>query len=144
MLGVNRINDRLITVRLLVDNVTVTIFSCYVPQQGLTDAEKYDFYEKSLQLASSVDEKDILLVTGDLNGHVGKLQDVYEGFHGGFGYGSRNTEGERILEFCSALDLVLCNTFFKKGDRRLITGLIRKKMPRLQKRKLRRAIEHSP
>ena len=85
VLGVNRINDRLITVRLLVDNVTVTIFSCYVPQQGLTDAEKYDFYEKSLQLASSVDEKDILLVTGDLNGHVGKLQDGYEGFHGGLG-----------------------------------------------------------
>ena len=30
------------------------------------------------------------------------------------GFGTRNVEGERILEFCDAVGLVVCNTFFKK------------------------------
>ena len=40
------------------------------------------------------------------------------------GYGTRNLDGERILEMGSALDLVLCNTCpcLRKSDKRLITN----------------------
>ena len=41
--------------------------------------------------------------------------------HGGHGYGIRNAEGERILEFGLALDMTVCNTMFQKRDSRLIT-----------------------
>ena len=63
----------------------------------------------------------MLIIAGDLNGHVGKSTSGYSNVHGGFGYGTRNPEGERILEFCLALDLVVCNTMFKKPDNKLIT-----------------------
>ena len=35
--------------------------------------------------------------------------------------GTRNTEGERILEFGDAVGMVVCNTFFKKEDSKLIS-----------------------
>ena len=34
-----------------------------------------------------------------MNGHVGRDADGYGGVHGGMGFGTRNAEGERILEF---------------------------------------------
>ena len=37
------------------------------------------------------------------------------------GFGTRNSEGERILEFGDAVCMVVCNTFFKKEDSNLIT-----------------------
>ena len=51
------------------------------------------------------------MICGDFNGHVGKVANGYEGVHGGHGYGLRNTEGERILEFAVAHDLAVGNTF---------------------------------
>jgi len=39
-----------------------------------------------------------------------------DGTHGGYGYGVRNADGSRILEFAHGLKLVICNTlgaFFK-------------------------------
>ena len=36
--------------------------------------------------------------------------------HGGFGYGSRNADGSRILEFADGLNLVICNTLFTKQE----------------------------
>ena len=45
----------------------------------------------------------------------------YGGVHGGMGFGTRNAEGERILEFGDAVGMVVCNTFFYKEDSKLIT-----------------------
>ena len=39
----------------------------------------------------------------------------------GMGFGTRHTEGERILEFGDALSMAVCNTFFKEEDSKLIT-----------------------
>jgi len=61
------------------------------------------------------------VIRGDLNGRVGALAEGYEGVHGGSGVGVRNTEGVRILQFGDALDMVVCNTMFKKRPSRLIT-----------------------
>ena len=40
--------------------------------------------------------------------------------HSEFGFGSRNKEGERLLEFGTATDMVFCNTLFMKRLSRLI------------------------
>ncbi|GKG35680.1 hypothetical protein Tco_0440834, partial [Tanacetum coccineum] len=47
--------------------------------------------------------------------------DGYAGVHGGFGFGDRNEEGCTILEFATAHELVVANSFFKKSDAHLIT-----------------------
>ena len=59
-----------------------------------------------------------LVICGNFNGHVGKVANGYEGVNGG--HGLRNTEGEPILEFAVAHDLV-GNTHFHKQDNHLIT-----------------------
>ena len=42
-------------------------------------------------------------------------------FMGGSGYGERNADGDRVLEFAVANDFVIGNTFFVKRDSHLIT-----------------------
>ena len=51
-----------------------------------------------------------------LAGHVGSSNVGYNGTHGGFGYGDRNGDGFRILEFAEGLNLVICNTLFVKQE----------------------------
>ena len=59
----------------------------------------------------------MLLICGDLNGHVGSEIDGFEGVHGGFGFGKRNVEGEMILEFADALNLAVLNMWFKEREK---------------------------
>nr|GEY94490.1 hypothetical protein [Tanacetum cinerariifolium] len=61
-----------------------------------------------------------LIIGGDLNGHIGAAADGYAEVHGGFGFGDRN-EGCTVLEFATAHDLEVANSFFKKSDAHLIT-----------------------
>jgi hypothetical protein len=56
-----------------------------------------------------------LFIGGDLNGHVGSTRVGFDGVHEGFGYGSRNQEGENILNFALAYDLIVANTIFIKS-----------------------------
>ena len=60
-------------------------------------------------------------VCDDMNGHVGKESDGYQGVHGGNGFGSQNFDSELLLEFACAMDLVIANTMFNKGETKKIT-----------------------
>ncbi|VDO89386.1 unnamed protein product [Heligmosomoides polygyrus] len=62
----------------------------------------------------------MLVVAGDLCGHVGATKDGYS-CHGGFGYGSRNADGERIHEHADSHNLSILNTKFRKCDSHLIS-----------------------
>ncbi|VDO18467.1 unnamed protein product [Heligmosomoides polygyrus] len=54
---------------------------------------------------------------GDLNGHVGAAKDGY-GCHSGLGFGSRNADGERILEYAESQDLTIIDfVLVKDRDR---------------------------
>jgi hypothetical protein len=66
-------------------------------------------------LVSSVLISEKLFIGGDLNGHVGSTRVSFDGVHGGFGYESRNQEGEGVLNFALAYDLIVANTLFRKS-----------------------------
>jgi len=63
----------------------------------------------------------MVVFAGDMNGHIGSSNVGYDETHGGFGYGSRNADGSRILEFADGLNLVICNTLFMKQEAKLVT-----------------------
>jgi len=63
----------------------------------------------------------MVFFAGYMKGHVGSSNVGPDGTHGGFGYGSRNTNGSRILEFADGLNLVICNTLFMKQEAKLVT-----------------------
>jgi len=57
----------------------------------------------------------------DLNGHhVGQCR-WYDGVHGGYCFRERNADGERLLEFCDAVELIVVNTCFKRQKNKLST-----------------------
>jgi len=63
----------------------------------------------------------MVMFAGDMNGHIGSSNVGCDGTHGGFGYGSRNADGSRILEFADGLNLVTCNALFTKQETKLVT-----------------------
>ena len=109
------------SLRLMIGRKILYIISSYAPQSGLSESEKDNFFFNLLGSISVVPSEEILLVCGDLNGHVGKTSSGFEGIHGGHGYGIRNSEGTRVLELYAAADLVITNTYFTKCDSHLLT-----------------------
>ena len=121
VIDVKRFNDRIIVVKFLIGKIIVTAVSVYTPQCVLSDEEKDKFYDELIVLTSKFEDNELVIVGGDFNGHVGKSSEGYEGVHGGFGFGSRNKEGERLLEFGAATYMVVYNTLFRKRMSRPIT-----------------------
>ena len=81
---------------------TVYLMTVYAPQHGRNDEEKYLFF---LQLQEEIDkhrQNEDVIVMGDLNGHVGQRTEGYEQVIGHHGIGQRNTEVDRILNFCNS------------------------------------------
>ena len=86
-------------VKLIVGKCLMNVVAAYAPQTGRSQEEKDNFWEAVWKLIEGIKETERIMLGGDLNGHVGKGSNGYEGVHGGQEYGVRNAEGERILEF---------------------------------------------
>nr|GEX79159.1 craniofacial development protein 2 [Tanacetum cinerariifolium] len=117
---VNRCNDRIISLTLVIEGETVNVISAYTHQVGLSEEEK-DFWDSLDEIVRETPTDQRLILGGDLNGHIGATTEGYSGVHGGFGYGVRNEEGRSILDFATAHDLAVVNSYFKKRDHHLIT-----------------------
>ena len=107
--------------RLLIGRKILYIVSSYGPHSGLSQSQKDNFFFNLLSSISVVSSEEMLLVCGDLNGHVGKTSSGFEGIHVGHDYGIRNSEGTRVLELCAVADLVITNTLFTKSDNQFLT-----------------------
>ena len=115
---VRRVNARLVAVDFVFGDKVYAIISVYALQCGRPDEEKDAFYD---MLTSEVFGRKDCLILGDFNGHVGELVTGYSGVHGGFSYGDRNNEGERVLDFADSLGYRVMNTYFKKDVEKLVT-----------------------
>ncbi|VDO19908.1 unnamed protein product [Heligmosomoides polygyrus] len=118
--SVERFDDRLMKIVVAVEERRCHFFSAYAPQTGCSEQTKDEFWSLLDEKTAEVPSQDMIVVAGDLNGHVGATKDGYSG-HGGFGYGSRNADGERILEYADSHDLIIVNTKFRKRDSHLIS-----------------------
>ena len=118
---IKRVSDRIMLIKLLVGEAVLTVLSVYAPQTGLEESTKDSFYDSLRTVISELPDKEIVIPCGDWNGHVGREAAGYESVRGGSGYGERNADGDRVLEFAVANDFVIGNTFFVKRDSHLIT-----------------------
>ena len=110
-------------VKLIVGQRVATFLSVYAPQCGLSDEVKELFFDQLCAVTARIPASEFLIPCGDWNGHVGHAGTGYREVHGGMGYGrpEPDVEGERILEYALAFDLLLGNTCLKKSDSHLIT-----------------------
>ena len=106
---VKRMSERLMMVKLVIGKCLMNVISGYAPQVGRRQVDKDMFWNAVYDLAERLKKEEMVVLGGDLNGHVGRESDGYEGVHGGYGYGIRNMEGETILEFGNAMDMIVWN-----------------------------------
>jgi len=83
--------------------------------------KKEGFWIEVGKVVDSCSDGEYLFLCGDMNGHVGMESNGFKGVHGGNSYGARNIEGEMLLEFAEAKQLVVLNTAFKKRDSNKVT-----------------------
>ena len=92
----------------------ITIINCYAPHSELTKknpklTEK--FYDKLDDLTRKYKNKSsLLIVAGDFNAEIGKSID--EKCVGRFPNGTRNENGNQLIEFSEKNDMILTNTCF--------------------------------
>ncbi|GJV78340.1 retrovirus-related pol polyprotein LINE-1 [Tanacetum coccineum] len=73
--------------------------------------------ERIMSISLVVDEETVNVISA----YAPHVANPYSEVHGVFGYGVRNKEGHMILEFATAYNLVIVNSFFMKRDANLIT-----------------------
>ncbi|XP_060177801.1 uncharacterized protein LOC132607736 [Lycium barbarum] len=99
---VRRVNDRMMTIKLVVEGFTLNIISAYAPQVGLDEEVKRRFWEDLDEVVGGIPLTEKLFVRGDFNGHIGSVSRGYNDVHGGFGFGDRNGGGVSLLDFARA------------------------------------------
>ena len=83
------------------------------PQSAVME-EKQSFYDEMKGEWDMDSASDLVMCLGDIDGHIGRHIDRYDGDHGWYGTGQRNLEGRRLLEFCPEKELGVSNTSFKR------------------------------
>ncbi|KAI5720850.1 hypothetical protein M8J77_012470 [Diaphorina citri] len=122
MRGINRRSDRVMSVKLQLDDMEINVLSTYAPQVGCDDEEKEAFWREVEQEVTSIPSNERIIFGGDLNGHIGKGNtEETERIRGIWGTGTENEEGTKILDFALASDLAILNTYFQKKEALYIT-----------------------
>ncbi|XP_059310299.1 uncharacterized protein LOC132061516 [Lycium ferocissimum] len=79
-----RVNDRMMTIKLVVGCFTLNIISAYAPQAGLDEEVKRHFWEDLDEVVGGIPPTEKLFVGGDFNRHIGSVSRGYDDVHGGF------------------------------------------------------------
>src|SRR6476619_3229516 len=94
VIGVERVSERVMVVKVTVGKVILCVVSVYGPQMGRLMEEKEGFYVELGGGGGGFGERGVVRVWGVLKGQVGGEGGGYEEALGGKGYGVRNVEGE--------------------------------------------------
>ncbi|VDL72401.1 unnamed protein product [Nippostrongylus brasiliensis] len=113
-------NDRLMKVAVVTEERRLHFFTAYAPQTGCSEEVQDVFWALLHEKTAEIPSEEMAVVAGDLNGHVGISKDGFK-CHGGFGYGIRNEDGERILKYTCSHNLAIANTMFRKRPSHLIS-----------------------
>ena len=119
VLECNLKNDRKISVHFQGKPFNITVIQVYAPTSNAEETEVERFYEDLPDLLELTPKKDVLIILGDWNAKVGSQETP--GVTGKFGLGMWNEAGQRLIEFCQEIALVIANTLFQQHKRRLYT-----------------------
>ena len=101
----------------------ISVIQGYAPTSNAEEAEVEQFYEDLQDLLELTPKKGVLFIIGDWNAKVGSQETP--GVTGKFGLGVKNEAGQRLIEFCQEIALVIANTLFQQHKRRLHINITR-------------------
>ena len=98
---------------------TIMVTQVYAPTSNVEEAEVERFYEDLQDLLELTPNKNVLSIIGNWNAKVGSQEPP--GVTGKFGLGIRYEAGQRLIEFCQEIALVVANTLFQQHKGRFYT-----------------------
>lgn len=107
------LSERVALLTLNINNFKLAIIQVYAPTESADENKIEEFYrtiDKALTLAGN--RKTIVM--GDFNAKIGSPKPEEHLIMRKYGYGVRNTAGERMVEFAFENKLSIINTFFDK------------------------------
>lgn len=109
----NPVLSRIISARFETKFQKTAIIQVYAPTNNADEDEKEDFYSSLQTVVNNVPNRDILLVTGDLNAKVGLEGTGRESDEiGPHGIGTMNKNGELFANVCAVNGMAIDGTFF--------------------------------
>lgn len=75
----------------------------------------------SLDLEREILSSNNLVMIGDFNAKIGNDNTGYEEVMGPHGFGNKNREGEKMLEWCERNSIQIGNSWFKKRRNQQVT-----------------------
>ena len=109
---VNYVNKRIL-IATFNGNPSTTVIVNYSPQEGTQDAVEH--YDKLIDTIKQVPKHNLLLVLGDFNAHIGKVD-------GNFTYHEKtNNNGQLFLDLALQCKMQITNTKFQKKHSKLWT-----------------------
>ena len=109
----------MISVRFQGKPFNITVIQVYAPTTNTEEAEVEWFYEDLQDLLELTPPKYVLFIIGNWNAKVGSQETPR--VTGKFGLGIQNEAGQRLIEFCQEITLVIANTLFQQHKRRCYT-----------------------
>ena len=110
------VNERLMKVRLRLENGWLTVVQVYAPTEDSAEELKTSFYDSLEELLASVPKSDQLVVMGDFNARVGRDATTWNGVIGKHGEEVKNRNRQRLLGLCAMNELVVLNTTYQHKD----------------------------
>jgi len=86
VVSVERHSKSVLNLRMVLNNGLLNILTVYAPHWGKLDEEKESFWNEVFHLVSCIPQNEMVVLAGDMNGHVGSSNVAYDDTHGGFGY----------------------------------------------------------
>ncbi|MGX9987587.1 reverse transcriptase domain-containing protein [Soonwooa purpurea] len=119
VLGYCQLSERILIVKLRGTPFNIAIIVVYAPTAQSNDEEIDTFYTTLDNARAQLKSQEIIIVMGDLNAKVGS--DTAGETTGKYGLGTRNERGEKWVQWCTANDQIITNTWFQEHPRRLWT-----------------------
>ena len=110
VLEVKRVSDRAVTAVVVSEEEVVRLICRYAPQSGRSLEEKQSFYDELKCEWDVHSTGGLVMCLGNINGHVCRHIDGFDGVRGGYGVGQRNVAGRMLLEFCLENEVCASNT----------------------------------
>lgn len=108
--------DRIVQVLLSQGSSNIRIIQVYAPTSDSTIEDLESFYTKLQEMIDERYDNTRTYIMGDWNSKVG-FRKKGEREMGDYGYGQRNSRGERFLEFVSENEMYVMNSFFPNGEK---------------------------
>ncbi|KAK3522926.1 hypothetical protein QTP86_009722 [Hemibagrus guttatus] len=121
VLEVNRVSDRVMSLKLEFEGVMLNVVSGYAPQVGCELEEKERFWSELDEVMESIPTGERVVIGADFNGHVGEGNTGDEEVMGKFGVKERNLEGQMVVDFAKRMDMGVVNTYFQKREEHRVT-----------------------